>query len=105
MGKLLAAIWLTGLCFSAHAADNRCAVPPYGMAVSDFKRYTETLGTVFPAARFLPPLCNAKYGDLDRTGLYNLGFTDKDIDSKSMSELIVQEIRALKNFADKCCGQ
>ncbi|MEJ0052967.1 MAG: hypothetical protein WDN02_17510 [Methylovirgula sp.] len=86
---------------SARANDSRCAVPPYGMTVSSFKAFAQAFGGVVVPAKVLPALCNAKYGGTDRTGLYNLGFTDQDIDSKSMGDLAPQFMTALFNLADK----
>jgi len=83
------------------ANDQRCRVPPYGMSSSDFKRFTEALGHLIVVTQTLPALCNAKYGGADRTGLYNLGFTDQDIDSENMFDLSVHFIDALKKLADK----
>jgi hypothetical protein len=88
-------------CSYAYADDPRCKVPPYGMSVSDFKSFAETFGHLITLAQTLPALCNVKFGGADRTGLYNLGFTDADIDSKSMGDLSLQLIIALKNLADK----
>ncbi len=88
-------------CSAAHAVDPRCNAPPYGMPESDFRAFVETFNGVITPTKTLPALCNAKFGGADRTGLYNLGFTDRDIDSKKMGDLALQFIVALKNFADK----
>ena len=66
---------------------------------SRFKSFAETFGHLIVLTKTLPALC--KYGGANRTGLYNLGFTDQDIDSKNMGDLAVELIAALKNLADK----
>jgi hypothetical protein len=88
-------------CLPTHAEDARCKAPPYGMSVSDFQAFVKTFGHLVAVSRTLPPLCNAKYGGGDRTGLYNLGFTDQQIDSKDMGDLALDLLDALKNLADK----
>lgn len=93
---------LTVVCCSyAFADDARCRVPPYGMSESDFRSFTETFNGLITSTKTLPALCNAKFGGADRTGLYNLGFTDRDIDSKNMGDLALQFVIAMKKFADK----
>ena len=69
-----------GTAIPARADDLRCKVPPYGMTDEDFKAFSDSFGALVVLTKTLPPLCNAKYGHADRTGLYNLGFTDQDID-------------------------
>jgi hypothetical protein len=96
------ATMLIVFCFSQACADDpRCKVPPFGMSESDFRSFVETFGGVIVPTKTLPALCNAKFGGADRTGLYNLGFTDQDINSKNMGDLALQFIVSLKNFADK----
>jgi hypothetical protein len=85
----------------ARASDPRCNAPPYGMEVAEFKSFADSFGHLIVITQTLPALCNVKYSGTDRTGLYNLGFTDQDINSKSMGDLAVQLIIALKNLADK----
>jgi hypothetical protein len=99
--RVFACIAFVVLCSHAYADDPRCKVPPYGMSVSDFKSFAETFGHLIVPAQTLPALCNAKFGGANRTGLYNLGFTDADIDSKTMGDLVLQLVIALKNLADK----
>ena len=89
------------LCREAFANDQRCNAPPYGMSTPKFKLFVETFGHLIVPTKTLPALCNAKYGGADRTGLYNLGFTDQDIDSTDMDDLSVDFLSALKKFADK----
>jgi hypothetical protein len=90
------------LCHSqSRADDDRCRVPPYGLAEGEFKAFVETFGHLITPAKMLPALCNVKYSGADRTGLYNLGFTDRDIDSKKLGDLAVQLVTALHNLATK----
>lgn len=89
---------------SAYAADPRCAVPPYGGTVQSFKAFVQSFGHLVVPTKFLSAVCNAKFGG-DRTGMYNLGLTDADIDSKDTEDLAVQMIIAMKNLADKIPDQ
>jgi hypothetical protein len=84
---------------AVHAGDPRCNAPPYGGTVVAYKAFVSNFGHLAISATMLPGICNAKYGGADRTGLYNLGFTE--IDSKDTEELAVDTIIALKNLADK----
>jgi hypothetical protein len=85
----------------ARADDPRCNAPPYGGTVAKFQAFVQNFGALVVPTKILPAICNAKFGGADRTGLYNLGFTDQDIDSKDTEDLGVQMIIALKNLADK----
>lgn len=86
---------------AARAADDRCRVPPYGMTEREFKAFVETFGHIVSPAKTLPIICNMKYSDADRTSLYSLGFTDRDIESKKVGDLAVEAIMALHNIASK----
>ncbi|MCC8955276.1 hypothetical protein H8B02_18080 [Bradyrhizobium sp. Pear77] len=37
----------------------------------------DAFGHIVTPTRILPAVCNVKYSGADRTGLYNLGFTDR----------------------------
>jgi hypothetical protein len=69
---------------AARAEDSRCKVPPYGGAEAKFRSFAATFGVLVTPAKVLSGVCNAKFGR-DRTVLYNLGFTDSDIDSQDSS--------------------
>jgi len=75
--------------------------PPYGGTVEEYKAFVTNFGAVVVPAKILKGICDAKYGGADRTGLYNLGFTDEDIDSKGTEDLAVDMVIALKQLADK----
>ena len=85
----------------ARADDPRCNAPPYGGTIVEFQAFVKNFGALVVPTQILPAICNAKFGGADRTGLYNLGFTDQDIDSKDTEDLGVQMIIALKSLADK----
>jgi len=102
--------WIVALitllyCLPAYADDARCGVPPYGGTDERFKTYVKVFGFLGPSAKILSAVCNAKYseqpGGTRRTALYNLGFTDKDIDEKDTEQLAADMIAALKNVVDK----
>ncbi|MCK1496085.1 hypothetical protein [Bradyrhizobium sp. 188] len=88
-------------CPKAFADDARCKAPPYGMSDHDFKLFVELFGHIITPARMLPAVCNVKFAGADRSGLYNLGFTDRDIDSKSVGTLASDMVVAMKKLADK----
>jgi hypothetical protein len=89
------------LCSQARADDPRCNAPPYGGTVIKFQAFVKNFGALVVPTKILPAICNAKFGGADRNGLYNLGFTDQDIDTKDTEDLAVQMVIALKNLADK----
>jgi hypothetical protein len=92
---------VVAFCCQARADDPRCNAPPYGGTVAEFQAFVKNFGVLVVPTKILPAICNAKFGGADRTGLYNLGFTDQDIDGKDTEDLGVQMIIALKNLADK----
>jgi hypothetical protein len=85
----------------AHASTQSCDRPPFGMTVGGFKAAVndllEPLGLV--PTKVLPPLCRANFEGGDRTPLYNLGLTDHEIDSEPMDDLLVDFLKALRQFA------
>jgi hypothetical protein len=100
--RAIGGIAIAALCWSqAYADDPRCKAPPYGMSDRDFRAFVETFGQFVVPTKTLPALCNAKYSGADRTGLYNLGFTDRDIDSKNLGDIALQFMDAMHNLASK----
>jgi hypothetical protein len=97
----LAAMFVPLISPVAHADDARCNAPPYGGTVEGYKAFVKNFGNVVVPTDMLQKVCNAKYGGASRTGLYNLGFTDKEIDSKDTEDLAADMILALKDFVDK----
>lgn len=85
---------------TAHAGDPRCDAPPYGGTIAGFKAFVKDFGAIVVPANVLPAVCNAKFGG-DRTALYNLGFTDHDIDAKDTEELAVEMIVKLNKLMNK----
>lgn len=102
LGRLLGvAAVLAVASSSAYADDPRCSAPPYGGTVTGFQAFVKYFGHVVVPTKVLPALCNMKFGGSDRTALYNLGFTDQQIDEKKTEDLAVDMVMALKNLADK----
>ena len=100
--KAVCGIALAIICWSqARADDPRCLAPPYGATEASFRAFVKNFGHLVVPTQMLPAICKAKYGGADRTALYNLGFTDQDIDSKELGELAVQVILALHDLASK----
>jgi hypothetical protein len=81
---------------AASAAADRCSVPPYGGSVVGYKAYTNSFGDVVPAAHILASICKAKYEGLDRTALYNAGFTDADINTMDVPDLAVSLLEYMR---------
>jgi hypothetical protein len=50
-------------------------------------------------AKFLSSICEVKFGGADRTTMYNLGFTDQEIDSKPTADLAVDMLTAIRQLA------
>ncbi|WP_354105090.1 hypothetical protein [Bradyrhizobium sp. LB14.3] len=84
---------------AAHADDARCAVPPYGASVHSFQAFAKNFGHLVTPSKFLPSMCQIKYGGADRTSMYNLGFTDQDIDGKPLEDLWVEVLTELHRLA------
>jgi hypothetical protein len=95
------AVVFVALSSQARADDPRCNAPPYGGTVAGFQAFVKNFGAIVTPTKMLPAICNVKFSGADRTGMYNLGFTDQDIDTKSTEDLAVQMVIALKNLADK----
>jgi hypothetical protein len=102
MGKIR--VGMTGMVLAmlpfiaAHAEDPRCKAPPYGGTEAGFRSFAQTFGTLVTPARVLSVVCDAKFGG-DRTALYNLGFTDADINALDTADLAVQMLGAIRNIA------
>ncbi|MFT4115979.1 hypothetical protein [Bradyrhizobium sp.] len=94
-----AVAWLTTFGATSQADDARCAVPPYGAPVQSFRAFVKNFGSLVPPAKFLPSICQIKYGGAERTPLYNLGFTDSDIDGKPLEDLWVEVLDAVRRLA------
>jgi hypothetical protein len=95
------AVTLVAFSSQAHADDPRCNAPPYGGTVGGFQAFVKNFGALVVPTKILPAICNVKFSGADRTGMYNLGFTDQDIETKNTEDLAVQMVIALKNLADK----
>src|SRR5882762_8948138 len=97
-GKLsLAAIAVVTSCSAAHANDPRCNRPPYGGSPDRYRAFVETYGkSLDNPATTLAAMCNMKFGGADRTTLYNLGFTDGQIDRQDTSELAIDMLSAVR---------
>jgi hypothetical protein len=83
---------------AAHAEDARCKAPPYGGSEAGFKSFAQTFGVIVTPAKVLSGVCDAKFGG-DRAVLYNLGFTDADIDTRDTADLAVEMLGAIRNIA------
>jgi hypothetical protein len=68
----------------AHGLSSVCA---YGASVQSFQAFAKNFGHLVTPSKFLPSICQIKYGGADRTSMYNLGFTDQDIDRKPLEDL------------------
>jgi hypothetical protein len=101
MAKKFVLILVTSVFYTpfGYANDMRCSAPPYGDTVAAFQAFVKYFGQYVPPAKFLSGICDVKYGGADRTPLYNLGFTDKDIETKSTADLGVDMLTALRRLA------
>jgi hypothetical protein len=86
---------------ACYANDPRCAKPPYGGTVQEFQAIVKYFGGLVPPAKFLSGICNIRYGGNDRAVLYNLGFTDQEIDNKPLADLWVDTITAIHHLAEQ----
>lgn len=84
---------------SCLAADPRCSTPPYGGTVQEFQSFVKHFGSYVTPSKFLSSICEVKYGGADRTPMYNLGFTDRDIENKPLADLWVEVISAVHDLA------
>jgi len=86
----------------ASVSDARCNAPPYGGTVAGYKAFIKDFGSLFDnPTKMLAGICNVKFGHADRTAMYNLGFTNDEIDTKDTADLAAQMVMALKNLVDK----
>lgn len=86
---------------TSEAGDARCNAPPYSGTVAGYKAFVKNFGAMLDdPTRTLSSVCASKFGG-DRKALYNLGFTDADIDSKNTSDLSVDVVTALWELAQK----
>ena len=84
----------------ANADDPRCNAPPYGGTVAGYKAFVGlTMQLGLPAVHFMSGVCKAKLGG-DRTGFYNLGITDAEIDGQSMDDFWITVLRAVNKWVD-----
>jgi len=80
-----------------------CSSPPYGGSAVEYKAFVKDFGELVVPTRFLHIVCALKYEHGDRTPLYNLGFTDAEIDSADTEELGVATISATSRTLHKSC--
>jgi hypothetical protein len=79
------------------AADARCNAPPYGGSVAAYKAFVESFNQYV-----VPDICNAKYSSGEpRRALYNLGFTNEEINKMDTVDLAAKALVGLKNWVDK----
>jgi hypothetical protein len=83
---------------AAYAGDPRCNAPPYGGTVPEYKAIVANFGQIVVPTRVLSSVCNAKFSGTPRTALYNLGFTDAEIDAKDTEDLAVDMLNATKLY-------
>jgi hypothetical protein len=82
--------------------NSRCDAPPYGGSVTNYKAFVKNFGVLLDdPTKMLAQICRVKFEHADRSSVYNLGFTDQEIETKDTADLAIQMIEALKNLADK----
>jgi hypothetical protein len=93
MKQALAIVAVMVMQTAAHAGDPRCNAPPYGGSVAEFKAFVESFGQIVTPATILPSICMAKFGGESRNALYNLGFTDEQIDKMNLAVDFLDAVR------------
>jgi hypothetical protein len=90
---------------SAQAQSKKCNAPPYGDTETAYKEFAHRsqalvlrVGESFLPTKVLPPICRAKFEGADRTPFYNLGFTDRDFETKSTTEFATQWVLAVMDL-------
>jgi hypothetical protein len=96
----MAATLFASLASAAYADDLRCNAPPYGSTMTEFQAFVRDYGAIVAPTQMLAAVCNAKYGAASRSGLYNLGLTDEQIDAKDTVVLAFDVIVARTRLAD-----
>jgi hypothetical protein len=96
----LAATFVLSFVPAAFADDLRCKAPPYGSPIGEFGRFVKDYGKIVVPRELLVAVCNAKYGAAPRTGLYDVGLTDEEIDAKDTVILAFDMILAKTRLAD-----
>ncbi len=97
---MIAATLFASLGSAASADDLRCHAPPYGSTMTEFRAFVKDYGAIVAPTHILAAVCNAKYGGASRSGLYNLGLTDEEIDAKDTVVLAFDVIVARTRLAD-----
>jgi len=102
--RISLAVLLVSLAWSgARAHDARCDGAPYGVPPEKYLALTNIITNLFghPNLKLIAGICNMKYNGADRTTLYQLGFTDQQIDDTDTGQLVVDFLKALKKVVDK----
>lgn len=91
--KVTATFVLLLLACAAHAGE-KCNAPPFGDTKANYatfaKRFDNTpMGT---PKGLLSDICSMKFGDYDRTSLYEIGLGDGDIEANSTTTLANMKI-------------
>jgi hypothetical protein len=93
---------IVGFFVTAAHAQSQCDAPPYGDSVLNYRAFIKNTGLTWGHPEgVLSSLCRAKFEHIGRSTLYNLGFTDEGIDSKSTTDLAIQLLLAEKSLTDK----
>jgi hypothetical protein len=86
----------------AHAHDSRCDAPPYGDTPAAYKAFAQQFAgfPLGPPTGMLADICAMKFSHADRSTLYKLGLSDKDISTQGTVALAEQQLAALARSAE-----
>ena len=84
---------------SARAADEHCNAPPYGDTWGAYHAYIENFGAYVDPAKLLPPICEGKFHEGQRTVYYKLGISPQDFATKSVTDLAVEILVTIRKLA------
>lgn len=78
-----------------------CDAPPYGSSDNHYQAYamsiTPSLGQE-TSDKLIAMMCRIKYKGADRSGVYRVGITDKDIDKKDTPDLVLDFMKGVQKL-------
>jgi hypothetical protein len=83
----------------AQAESANCDAPPYGTTDNNYKAYAMSFAPSLgqdTVDKFIAMMCRIKYKEADRSGMYKVGITDKDIDKKDTPDLAIDLMKGVQ---------
>jgi hypothetical protein len=82
-----------------------CDEAPFGATLADYQAFIKNFSSFLEAPdRVLRAHCRIKYGLQSRKHLYDLGLTDRAIDSMAVPDLAIESFSRLSRAVSERCG-